>query len=267
MKDKYILLAIRNLAIVLLLIVVYIIADRYFANRRYKKKEEYWADEYYKQTALAYDVVRLNPPIKAEYKAYKALAEYLKAKGENYKFRFLINPLFILGDVYSEADLILLCPAGIIVYEIKNYQDTVIASNNKYWEHHIGNQTFKFYSPYQQNETHIRILKEYIRTKTCNVSFGNRLNYIVHNIVVFASETERRSHMTNIKFDKSCSDNVKNAIFNLQNIKKTVELFGDGALSDKEIDELYKQLFHTTVYIPEQREKQIEYAKQQGYDD
>ena len=73
--------------------------------------------------------------------------------------------------------------------------------------------------------------------------------------------------MTNIKFDKSCSDNVKNAIFNLQNIKKTVELFGDGALSDKEIDELYKQLFHTTVYIPEQREKQIEYAKQQGYDD
>ena len=197
----------------------------------------------------------------------KALAEYLKTKGENYKFRFLINPLFILGDVYSEADLILLCPAGIIVYEIKNYQDTVIASNSKYWEHHIGNQTFKFYSPYQQNETHIRILKEYIRTKTCNVSFGNRLNYIVHNIVVFASETERRSHMTNIKFDKSCSDNIKNAIFNLQNIKKTVKLFGDGALSDKEIDELYKQLFHTTVYIPEQREKQIEYAKQQGYDD
>ena len=64
----------------------------------------------------------------------------------------------------TQIDLLLIGEKGIYVVEVKTYKDAKIYGDGKRntWYYYRGGQKYEIYSPYKQNQNHIKYLKRFL---------------------------------------------------------------------------------------------------------
>lgn len=134
---------------ILFVIVIILLLEPILRRIKYRKSD------YYKKTKNTYKQVMREKGLYGEY----LLSIYLnKLEG---KKRILYNVyLEKEGGGTTEVDMILLHESGIYVIESKNYSGIITGKEeDRYWKQTLKNgETYSFYNPIRQNETHIRNL-------------------------------------------------------------------------------------------------------------
>ena len=86
-------------------------------------------------------------------------------------------------NVFSQIDVVLLHPSGIIVFEVKNYSGWVLGDGKaRMWTKILGygNERFHFYNPVFQNEGHIRAIRSQLQDKDIDIP--------IYSVIVFDGE-------------------------------------------------------------------------------
>ena len=94
---------------------------------------------------------------------------------------------------YTQIDLAVATPQGIIVFEVKDYSGWIFGSdNNKYWMQILayGEERHQFYNPIWQNRSHITALRELLPSNP---------DVPIFNIIVFYGNCEFKD----LKYDTS----------------------------------------------------------------
>lgn len=66
----------------------------------------------------------------------------------------------------SQIDHVVVSPYGIFVIEAKNYGGMItINEGTSYWTQSFGRKSYEFYSPIQQNKSHLAALRYLLKTK------------------------------------------------------------------------------------------------------
>lgn len=66
------------------------------------------------------------------------------------------------GEKYSQTDLVVISPVGVIVLEIKDYSGWIFGNGfHEHWTQVLayGNEKYRFYNPVKQNEGHISSIR------------------------------------------------------------------------------------------------------------
>lgn len=100
--------------------------------------------------------------------------------------RAIYHDLFIRKEngTYTQIDLAVPTPQGIIVFEVKDYSGWIFGNgNSKYWMQILafGEEKHQFYNPIWQNRTHITALRKLL---------PNNPDVPIFNIVVFYGNSE-----------------------------------------------------------------------------
>jgi len=168
-----------------------------------------------------------------EYNLYRKLQFLEKQSG-----RFLFN-LYIpkANGETTEIDIVLLHPKGIFVFESKNYKGWIFGnSNNRYWTQVLpkgkGKKSNKerIYNPIRQNASHIKHLSKLLD-----------LTIPMQSMVVFSDEATFKE----LTIEPSTCDVVYLAQVRGV-IKRHLKQAKIDALTSKEIDETYHQLYPFT---------------------
>ena len=100
--------------------------------------------------------------------------------------RAIYHDLYIRKEngTYTQIDLAVPTPQGIIVFEVKDYSGWIFGNgNSKYWMQILafGEEKHQFYNPIWQNRTHITALRKLL---------PNNPDVPIFNIVVFYGNSE-----------------------------------------------------------------------------
>lgn len=100
--------------------------------------------------------------------------------------RAIYHDLYIRKEngTYTQIDLAVPMPQGIIVFEVKDYSGWIFGNgNSKYWMQILafGEEKHQFYNPIWQNRTHITALRKLL---------PNNPDVPIFNIVVFYGNSE-----------------------------------------------------------------------------
>lgn len=100
--------------------------------------------------------------------------------------RAIYHDLYIRKEngTYTQIDLAVPTPQGILVFEVKDYSGWIFGSgNNKYWMQILayGAEKHQFYNPILQNRTHVTALRKLL---------PNNPDVPIFNIVVFYGRCE-----------------------------------------------------------------------------
>ena len=100
--------------------------------------------------------------------------------------RAIYHDLYIRKEngTYTQIDLAVPTPQGIIVFEVKDYSGWIFGNgNSKYWMQILafGEEKHQFYNPIWQNRTHITALRQLL---------PNNPDVPIFNIVVFYGNCE-----------------------------------------------------------------------------
>ena len=100
--------------------------------------------------------------------------------------RAIYHDLYIRKEngTYTQIDLAVPTPQGIIVFEVKDYSGWIFGNgNSKYWMQILafGEEKHQFYNPIWQNRTHITALRKLL---------PNNPDIPIFNIVVFYGNSE-----------------------------------------------------------------------------
>lgn len=100
--------------------------------------------------------------------------------------RAIYHDLYIRKEngTYTQIDLAVPTPQGIIVFEVKDYSGWIFGNgNSKYWMQILafGEEKHQFYNPIWQNRTHITALRKLL---------PNNQDVPIFNIVVFYGNSE-----------------------------------------------------------------------------
>lgn len=100
--------------------------------------------------------------------------------------RVIYHDLYIRKEngTYTQIDLAVPTPQGIIVFEVKDYSGWIFGNgNSKYWMQILayGEEKHQFYNPIWQNRTHINALRKLL---------PNNPDVPIFNIVVFYGNSE-----------------------------------------------------------------------------
>lgn len=96
--------------------------------------------------------------------------------------------VYIINDIYFETrdgtthqiDHIVIYKNGIYCIETKNMKGKIYGkTNSTYWTQYSGSGKYQFYNPILQNETHARVINEYL---------GNR--YTIYPVIVFINKNK-----------------------------------------------------------------------------
>lgn len=96
--------------------------------------------------------------------------------------------VYIINDIYFETrdgtthqiDHIVIYKNGIYCIETKNMKGKIYGkTNSTYWTQYSGRDKYQFYNPILQNETHVRVLNEFL---------GNR--YTIYPVIVFINKNK-----------------------------------------------------------------------------
>ena len=165
-----------------------------------------------------------------EYNLYRKLRFLEKQNG-----RFLFN-LYIpkANGETTEIDIVLLHPKGIFVFESKNYKGWIFGnSNNRYWTQVLPKGKAKksnkerIYNPIRQNASHIKHLSKLLD-----------LAIPMQSIVVFSNEAT---------FKELTIETPTCEVVYLAQVRKIIKRHlkqaKTDALTSKQIDEIYDQLY------------------------
>jgi len=205
------------------------------------QKSVYEHTEYFTATRKPYRAARKDLGAWGEYLTYCKLGAI-----PGYK-KFLFNCYIPKEDgTFSEADLILLHPSGVYVFESKNYSGWIFGNEaDRQWTQSLnGRHKKRFYSPLMQNNSHIR------------------------QLLRFAPELAREAIQSVIVFSERC-DLRKITLTSQQHlvVKRHRLLFAmeplirRQLLSPADIDTLYQRLFPQTQLTEQQKQAHIQHVK------
>ena len=104
-----------------------------------------------------------------------------KAFGENAVLCGIYLPYIKLNyDKQAEIDHIVILRSGIYVIEVKSHNGRIINPNEHDWLQIYNDKKLKFYNPLRQNNTHVRIINDILKSE-------GQYNVPLYNIVVFTS--------------------------------------------------------------------------------
>lgn len=204
------------------------------------RKSTYFNDTKKSIIKLAFDVGAYG-----EYRIYKHLKHY-----EKQGWKFLFNVYLPRGEETTEADVLLISPQGIFVFESKNYSGWIFG-NDKYkmWTQTLPQgkgrkaKKEKFLNPIMQNNLHIKCLKEYLKE-----------DIPMYSIIVFSERCELKKIEVSDTQVKVIKRNIVNRI-----IKSYSSM--PCQLSEEKINEIYNKLYPLTQVSEDLKEKHVQDIK------
>lgn len=125
------------------------------------------------------------------------------------------------GGGYSQIDLVVATPQGLVVIEVKDYSGWLFGNEKqRYWTQilNYGREKYRFYNPIMQNTGHIKALREQ------SEQFA-RLS--IYNIVLFGGNCRLKD------ISYSQFDTFVGYTGDIMEVLKTVSGFGDAEYTDK----------------------------------
>ena len=140
-----------------------------------------------------------------------------------------VHPKAIFHDLYvrkrngefSQIDLVVATPQGVVAIEVKDYSGWIFGNENqKYWTQllNYGQEKYRFYNPIMQNSGHIAALKEQA------VQFAG---LPIFNVVLFAGNCNLKDvsyHSDNTFVGYACQ---------VMSVLKSIEKLGNANYTDK----------------------------------
>lgn len=122
---------------------------------------------------------------------------------------------------YSQIDLVVATPQGLVVIEVKDYSGWLFGNDRqRYWTQilNYGQEKYRFYNPIMQNAGHIKALKE---------QSEQIARLPIYNIVLFDGNCTLKD-ITYPQFGTFVGYSC-----NIMQVLKTVKGFGDAEYTDK----------------------------------
>lgn len=207
---------------------------------------KYKKTTYYKDKKVSLIRILTNKGANGEYQTYKMLMKYEKQGA-----KFLFNCyLPAQKDKTSEVDVIMIYKSGIYVLESKNYSGWIFGNeSDKKWTQTLnaGKRVHKehFYNPIMQNQTHIKWLRELLKSE---ISF----DITPFSLIVF-SERCKLKNITNT--------NPLVKVINRYDILKEISVYDNmvgTVVSDEMVDKIYSLLKPYTEVDDATKQKHID---------
>ncbi len=203
----------------------------------------YTRSTYRKDTKKTLFSVLNDVGAQGEYRIYKYLRQYEKSG-----CKFLFNVYLPKNDETTEADVLLISPQGIYVFESKNYSGWIFGNERyKMWTQTLPQgkgkkaKKEKFLNPIMQNKLHMRCLAEYLQD-----------DIPMYSIIVFSERCELK------KIELNDQSDVK--VIKRNQINKLIRTYesGERKISDDKINEIYNKLYPLTQYDDDFKQKHIQ---------
>lgn len=203
----------------------------------------YTRSTYRKDTKKTLFSVLNDVGAQGEYRIYKYLRQYEKSG-----CKFLFNVYLPKNDETTEADVLLISPQGIYVFESKNYSGWIFGNERyKMWTQTLPQgkgkkaKKEKFLNPIMQNKLHMRCLAEYLQD-----------DIPMYSIIVFSERCELK------KIELNAQSDVK--VIKRNQINKLIRTYesGERKISDDKINEIYNKLYPLTQYDDDFKQKHIQ---------
>lgn len=224
--------------IILIPTITVIILIYYLKIRKYNKSS------YYKITKVSYFGVKFDKGKYGEYLIYKYLMG-LEQQGAKFLFNIYVPKN---DEETTEIDVLMVSRKGLFVFESKNYSGWIFGSEfQKYWYQTLPtgrrnkSHKEKFYNPIYQNNTHIKYLNSLIGA-----------NYPTYSIITFSE----RCTLRNIEV-KTPNIYVINR-YQIRDLITSIYENKPDILTDKEITEIYNNLYPCTQVDEAIRQKHID---------
>lgn len=224
--------------IILIPTITVIILIYYLKIRKYNKSS------YYKITKVNYFGVKFDKGKYGEYLIYKYLMG-LEQQGAKFLFNIYVPKN---DEETTEIDVLMVSRKGLFVFESKNYSGWIFGSEfQKYWYQTLPtgrrnrSHKEKFYNPIYQNNTHIKYLNSLIGA-----------NYPTYSIITFSE----RCTLRNIEV-KTPNVYVINR-YQIRDLITSIYENKPDILTDKEITEIYNNLYPCTQVDEAIRQKHID---------
>lgn len=224
--------------IILIPTIIVIILIYYLKIRKYNKSS------YYKITKVSYFGVKFDKGKYGEYLIYKYLMG-LEQQGAKFLFNIYVPKN---DEETTEIDVLMVSRKGLFVFESKNYSGWIFGSEfQKYWYQTLPtgrrnkSHKEKFYNPIYQNNTHIKYLNSLIGA-----------NYPTYSIITFSE----RCTLRNIEV-KTPNVYVINR-YQIRDLITSIYENKPDILTDKEITEIYNNLYPCTQVDEAIRQKHID---------
>ena len=228
----YIILLITYVVIVAIIVVVCYT----WKNKKYKETT------YYKVTNKPYFSVKRNLGTFGEYLIYQALRHY------EVTAKFLFNCYLPKGNgETTEIDVLMIHPAGIFVFESKNYSGWIFGNErSKMWTQTLPQGRGRahkqhFFNPIMQNKLHIQCLVDYLKNNSIPT----------YSIIVF-------SERCTLKKIEIHSPTIK--VINRNHVNYTVKEIINSSppcLSEEECNHIYNLLFPLSQVSDAKKQKHI----------
>lgn len=198
----------------------------------------YERSEYFQTTGYSYSSVRRDTGRYGEYLVWKRLEDLPVPR------RFLFNVYVPTADGNtSEIDVLLICAAGLVVMESKNYSGWIFGSEtDRHWTVTLpsgrGSQKTRFYNPIRQNQGHVKHLIGYL---------GDAVP--VYSVIVFSERCTLK------KVSSGVVPVVKRG--NLRAVLDQM-LLGSAPLTQAEVQSLYERLLPLTRVTDKQRQAHVQ---------
>lgn len=153
------------------------------------------------------------------------------------------------NEKYTELDVVMIHTSGIYVVESKNYKGHITGyPTSRMWTQSLGrNIENKFYNPIQQNNSHIRALKRFLK---CDAD-------VFRSVIAFNGNSD----LSNIHTD---DDTIITTIDNInRDISKSLRR-NKRTLSPREIEKYYNELNKFSHAGRKIRKKHLKYVKQKA---
>lgn len=100
-------------------------------------------------------------------------------------------------DRYAEIDAIVVNRSGIFVIELKSHNGKIINGDTRKWTQIYNDKRISFYNPIYQNETHIKVINEILKSE-------GQYKIPIYNVVTFSSNrvTFTQNYRNLVKLDE-----------------------------------------------------------------
>lgn len=203
---------------------------------------------YHKNTGNSFIATFFDKGRNGEYQIFNYLKKY-ESKGS----KFLFNVYLPKDDgETTEADVIMITPKGVIVFESKNYSGWIFGDEKyKSWTQTLPSGKGKskkehFFNPIMQNNLHIKYLKKLIGE-----------DYPFYSLIVFSERCTLKKitvHSENVQVIKR--NNVCSAVSKIMSSKER------DILSKNDIDNIYDTLYTYSQADDETKQKHINNIQQ-----
>ena len=168
----------------------------------------------------------------------------LKSLSSEYKS--IDNLVLKTKNGYTQLDHVVVSNYGIFVIETKNYKGWIFGSETKlHWKQVIYKNTYQFYNPIYQNQSHIKALRIYM---------PDLYRVPMVSIVVFLGNCNLKVYAPN------------EHVVKCRELNSIIKSYSEKNLEDAGVENLYNRLLEldkSQEYSPDEHKKQVKQNSQQ----